>query len=86
MAGVVPGLLLTAMFMAYVGVHALVKPEIAPRERGPQTRSPNCSPRLPTCCPLSLLIGGTMGSIYFGLVTPTEAAAVGCVTGARHLG
>ncbi len=26
-----------------------------------------------------VLIGGTIGSIYSGLVTPTEAAAVGCV-------
>ena len=31
MAGVVPGLLLTAMFMAYIFVHALVRPEIAPQ-------------------------------------------------------
>ena len=26
-----------------------------------------------------LLIGGTMGTLYFGLATPTEAAALGCV-------
>ena len=36
MAGIVPGLLLTALFMAYVFVHALLRPEIAPREKGPQ--------------------------------------------------
>ena len=29
--------------------------------------------------PFVLLIGGTIGSIYLGWVTPTEAAAVGCV-------
>jgi tripartite ATP-independent transporter DctM subunit len=29
--------------------------------------------------PFVLLIGGTMGSIYMGLVTPTEAAGVGCL-------
>ncbi len=29
--------------------------------------------------PFIVLIGGTMGSIYSGLVTPTEAAAVGCL-------
>jgi C4-dicarboxylate transporter DctM subunit len=29
--------------------------------------------------PFILLIGGTIGSIYSGLVTPTEAAAVGCL-------
>jgi tripartite ATP-independent transporter DctM subunit len=29
--------------------------------------------------PFLLLIGGTMGTLYFGLATPTEAAALGCV-------
>ena len=29
--------------------------------------------------PFVVLIGGTIGSIYSGLVTPTEAAAVGCI-------
>ena len=32
MAGVMPGLLLTAMFMAYIAVHAWFKPEVAPVE------------------------------------------------------
>ncbi|MFM9625747.1 TRAP transporter large permease subunit, partial [Streptomyces turgidiscabies] len=34
MAGIVPGIVLTAMFMTYILVHALLRPEIAPRERG----------------------------------------------------
>jgi TRAP-type C4-dicarboxylate transport system permease large subunit len=34
MAGVVPGAVLTALFMAYIAVHALVRPQDAPRERG----------------------------------------------------
>lgn len=78
MAGVVPGLLLTAMFMGYVAAHALVKPSIAPREPAPAGLGELMS-AIADLLPFALLIGGTMGSIYLGFVTPTEAAAIGCV-------
>lgn len=77
MAGVVPGIALTLLFMAYIAVHALFRPQIAPREEGPR------SPREWLAClwdlaPAAILIGGTMGSLYLGFATATEAAAVGC--------
>jgi C4-dicarboxylate transporter, DctM subunit len=78
MAGVVPGLLLTAMFMGYIAVHAWARPSIAPREPAPRGVA-GLARALADLLPFALLIGGTMGSIYLGLVTPTEAAAVGCV-------
>ena len=78
MAGVVPGLLLTGLFMAYVLVHALLKPEIAPRERGPQNLA-ELGQAVADLVPFAVVIGGTMGSLYLGWVTPTEAAAVGCL-------
>jgi tripartite ATP-independent transporter DctM subunit len=78
MAGIVPGLLLTALFMTYVLVHALLRPEIAPRERGPRTLAEFLS-ALADLVPFVIVIGGTMGSLYFGWATPTEAAAVGCL-------
>jgi C4-dicarboxylate transporter DctM subunit len=78
MAGVMPGLLLTAMFMAYIALHAWLKPEIAPVERGAQSIK-ELTVALLDVIPFMVLIGGTIGSIYSGLVTPTEAAAVGCV-------
>ena len=77
MAGIVPGLLLTAMFMFYVLVHSLLRPEIAPREKGPQNLGEFLT-ALSDLVPFTIVIGGTMGSLYFGWVTPTEAAAVGC--------
>ena len=49
MAGVIPGLLLTALFMAYVLVHALIRPEIAPPRRGRRTWPSSPAP-WPTCC------------------------------------
>ena len=79
-AGIVPGLVLTGLFMAYVFVHALLKPEIAPRERGPQTAGEFMA-ALADLVPFGLVIGGTMGSLYAGWVTPTEAAAAGCAVG-----
>lgn len=42
MAGVMPGLLLTAMFMAYIAMHAWFRPGIAPRESA-RGRLANCS-------------------------------------------
>lgn len=77
MAGVVPGLLLTAMFMAYIAVHALVRPEDV-RSEVVQTHG-GVLESIVDLLPFVLLIGSTMGSLYFGWATPTEAAAVGCV-------
>src|ERR1700704_953095 len=80
MAGIVAGLLLTALFMAYVLVHALLRPEIAPREKGPQNLA-EFVVALSDLLPFVVVIGGTMGSLYFGWATPTEAAAIGCLAG-----
>jgi tripartite ATP-independent transporter DctM subunit len=79
MAGIVPGILLTAMFMTYILVHALWKPEIAPREKGPQNAREVLT-ALGDLFPFVLVIGGTLGSLYTGWATPTEAAAIGCAT------
>ena len=78
MAGVVPGLLLTAMFMAYIALHALLRPQDTPREQGPQTRAEFLG-ALGDLLPFVFLIGGTMSTLYFGWATPTEAAALGCL-------
>ena len=78
MAGVVPGLLLTAMFMAYVATHAILKPQDAPREKGPKNFS-ELLISLKEITPFVLLIGSTMGTLYLGLATPTESAAIGCM-------
>jgi len=78
MAGVIPGLLLTGLFMAYIAVHATFKPEIAPKEKGPQSLGEFAS-ALRELLPVTVLIAGIMGSLYLGFATPTEAAALGCV-------
>jgi tripartite ATP-independent transporter DctM subunit len=80
MAGVIPGLMLTAMFMAYISVHASLKKHVAPREAGPGDWS-GVFAAAADVLPFLVLITIIMGSIYLGLTTPTEAAATGCLFG-----
>jgi len=76
-AGIVPGLLLTAMFMLYVGGRSLLQPELLP----PREAAPAVGSRLRAmidCLPMLALMMAVLGGMYFGVTTPTEAAAVGC--------
>jgi C4-dicarboxylate transporter, DctM subunit len=78
MAGVIPGLIMTACFMLYIGVHAKLDVSVAPREAGPGSTT-ELLRALAEVVPFVLLIMGTLGGLYFGVVTTTEAAVVGCV-------
>jgi tripartite ATP-independent transporter DctM subunit len=78
MAGVVPGIVLTLLFMAYIAIAALLRPAIAPKETEALTRETVLRALLDVV-PFMLLIVGIMGAIYTGVATPTEAAAAGCI-------
>jgi C4-dicarboxylate transporter, DctM subunit len=78
MAGVIPGMIMTVFFMIYIGVHALLRPEVAPKERGPQSIG-EFFRALSDVLPFAVLITGTLGGIYAGLVTTTEGATIGCL-------
>ena len=78
MAGVVPGLVLTAMFMVYIAIHALFKPSIAPKESGTLSGSQVVRALLDVV-PFVVLMLVVLGTIYTGVATPTEAAGVGCL-------
>jgi tripartite ATP-independent transporter DctM subunit len=78
MAGIIPGLIMTAMFMSYIGVHANIRPGVAPHEAGPQSMK-ELTAALLDVLPFALLIAGTLGGIYRGLVTTTEGATIGCI-------
>jgi tripartite ATP-independent transporter DctM subunit len=78
-AGLVPGLMLMALFMAYVVGWALLNRDKVPAETATTTRA-LWSARvrgLRKIAPIILLIGGVIASIYTGLASPTDAAAVG---------
>ena len=82
MAGVLPGLMLAVMFMAYVGLWSLFSGKDAPADPSTSWREKLSAAR--RLLPIVLLILGVIGSIYAGLAAPTEAAAVG-VAGALVL-
>ncbi len=77
-AGVFPGILLASLFSGYLAVWALFnKDQIpAPTEGLTFTQKLHESRHL---IPVVLLIAAVLGSIYSGLATATEAAAVGVV-------
>jgi len=76
LAGVIPGLILTLLFMIYVGIRASLNPNLAPSERN-QEAIPWLSV-INDVLPFVVMISLLMGSLYSGFVTPTEAAALGC--------
>ncbi|MCC6717725.1 MAG: TRAP transporter large permease subunit [Acetobacteraceae bacterium] len=76
MAGIVPGLLLAALFMGYVVLAALFSPDYRP---DPEPRI-SLAEKLRASrflVPVLLLIVVVIGSMYFGIATATEAAAFG---------
>ncbi|TMI99696.1 MAG: TRAP transporter large permease [Alphaproteobacteria bacterium] len=76
-AGVIPGLIMTLLFMIYIGIHALIVPGVAPREQGARNVR-ELLRALADIAPFVVLIAGTLGGLYFGVVTTTEAAVIGC--------
>jgi tripartite ATP-independent transporter DctM subunit len=77
-AGIVPGLLLAALFMAYVAAYGLVAKDFDPtREPRLGLREKLAKSRL--LIPMMLLILFVIGSMYLGFATATEAAAIGVV-------
>ncbi len=77
-AGILPGLMLVAMFAGYVMVRAWLSPAAIPEEPARYTlmEKIRASRRL---IPVVLVIAGVIGSIYTGIASPTDAAALGVV-------
>src|ERR1041384_8810962 len=78
LAGVLPGILLAALFSGYLMVWAWLHRAQVPAPDAPMsfTRKLSESRHL---IPVVLLIAAVLGSIYSGVATATEAAAVGVV-------
>ena len=77
MGGILPGALVTSLFMGYIMVRSLVHPHLTPREKNSQSVKLMLV-GLWKCWPVVLIMAFILGGIYLGVVTPTEAAAVGC--------
>ena len=78
LAGVLPGLMLIALFMGYIGLSAVIRTGSVPLDdlkigfREKLRRSKGL-------IPVVLLIAAVIGSIYLGIATATEAAAGGVI-------
>ena len=77
MGGILPGALVTSLFMGYIMVRSLVHPHLTPREKNSESVKLMLV-GLWKCWPVVLIMAFILGGIYLGVVTPTEAAAVGC--------
>jgi C4-dicarboxylate transporter DctM subunit len=74
-AGVLPGVLLSVLFVATIYIRVRRNPSLAPT--GPATRSKEKLKSLFGILETLIIFGLVMGGIFFGIFTPTEAAAVG---------
>ena len=80
-----PGLLLVGLYLTYVISRAILQPSVAPKptkEEIPDVSTMKLVVMLLTSFfPLAFLIFAVLGSILFGLATPSEAASIGALGG-----
>lgn len=80
-AGIVPGLMLAGMMIAWVFIEVWRKPSLAPADT--DGREPLSWTELSLCIarmlPFGIVIFSVMGLMLMGIATPSEAAATGCV-------
>ncbi len=75
-AGILPGLLLAGIYSTYIVYRGIRNPEIAPQSQESYSWQERIV-GLKDLAPTLLLILMVLGSIYGGVATPTEAAAIG---------
>jgi tripartite ATP-independent transporter DctM subunit len=78
---IIPGLILAGLYMAYIGIRCVLNPELGPpiskEERATVTNTQLFKMVMKSLVPPAILVLGVLGSIFFGIATPTEAAGVG---------
>jgi tripartite ATP-independent transporter DctM subunit len=83
MAALMPGLLLVLLYMVYIFIAALIKPDMAPVITLADGQAPDArqlwKKTMRALVPPLALITAVLGSIFAGIASPTEAASVGCV-------
>jgi C4-dicarboxylate transporter DctM subunit len=82
-AGVIPGAMMAAIFVGYIMLRGILNPSITPATIDYTWK--DRIKTLPQMLPVISLIVVVLGTIYTGLATPTESAAVG-VGGALLIG
>jgi len=79
-AGMVPGILLSAMFVAYIVLRASLNPALAPRfDHAPVSGWARWKPLVLHVTPLALIFVAVIAAMSAGWATPTESAALGAL-------
>ena len=76
-AGIIPGLLLTLCFMVFIAAASILKGSAKKEELPPLAERIRL---LVNLVPPVIVFGIVMGSLYFGIATATESAALGVIT------
>ncbi len=79
-AAIIPGLILSGLYVLYICVFCAVKPKLAPalpKSEGPSGWAELATMIFRSFLPPVFLIVLVLGSIFFGWATPTEAGGVG---------
>jgi tripartite ATP-independent transporter DctM subunit len=76
---ILPGLMLVVMFIVFIYFYARVFPNSCPPIKTDRTRNEIYIEALKSILPPIILIVLVLGSILFGIATPTESASVGAV-------
>lgn len=79
--GIIPGIILTGMFMAYIGIAVAKNPHLAPKREKfvAKVYFLQVLKSFKNIWPYGLIILFIMGTIYGGIATPTEAAGLACL-------
>src|SRR5512145_3390939 len=82
LAAIMPGFLLSGLYLLYILAVAILVPGAAPKlppNYGPQTRAEFWYALLRGLFPMTALLVVVLGSIFAGWATPTESGAVGVI-------
>jgi tripartite ATP-independent transporter DctM subunit len=85
-AAIPSGLVLSGLYMGYIVVRCFINPSLGPALPKEEIDAVPLSQKVrllfTSLIPPALLIGSVLGSIFFGLATPTEASGVGAFASA----
>lgn len=80
LAGIVPGILMAISFVVYVVVRCRINPDLAPVSDGQDVYGwDRWKPFVCDVLPLFVIFIVVIGSIFFRIAAPEEAAALGCI-------
>lgn len=77
-AAIVPGVLMAILFLGYIIIRCKINPDLAPAYDGPElTMRERVMPIFTHVLPLLAVFVVVVGSMFTGIATPTESAALG---------